>query len=77
MKNVHSKLCSLGTWLWRQRKWGIALAAAVMAGIMVFNPTVRFYVYEHTRWRSPLLPRPGEVLQIEGVQSKRGTGMRI
>ena len=60
MKNVHSKLCSLGPWLWQRRKWGIALAAAVLAGIMVFDPTVRLYVYEHTRWRSPLLPRPGE-----------------
>ena len=60
MKNVHSKLCSLGPWLWQRRKWGIALAAAVMAGIMVFDPTVRFYIYEHVRPRSPLLPRPGE-----------------
>ena len=63
MKNVHSKLCSLGPWLWQRRKWGIALVAAVLAGIMVFDPTVRLYVYEHTRWRSPLLPRPGDVLR--------------
>lgn len=65
MKNVHSKLCSLGPWLWQRRKWGIALVAAVLTGIMVFNPTVRFYVYEHTRWRSSLLPRPGDVLQTD------------
>ena len=74
MKKVFQRLGEWGPWLWQRRKWGIALVAAVLAGIMVFDPTARLYVYEHTRWRSPLLPRPGEVLQIEGgtVQARYG-----
>ena len=74
MKVAGGKIKGLGPWLWQRRKWGIALVAAVLAGIMVFDPTARLYVYEHTRWRSPLLPRPGEVLQIEGdtVQARYG-----
>ncbi len=74
MRKAHSKLSSLGRWLWQRRRWAVALAAAVLAGILVFDPTVRLYMYEHTRWRSPLLPRPGDVLQTKGdkVQARYG-----
>ena len=66
MQKVFQKLGGWGWWLWQRRRWAVALAAAVLAGILVFDPAVRLYVYEHTRWRSPLLPRPGEVLQTKG-----------
>ncbi len=52
MRKAHSKLSSLGRWLWQRRRWAVALAAAVLAGILVFDPTVRFYIYEHVRPRS-------------------------
>lgn len=59
MRKAHSKLSSLGRWLWQRRRWAVALAAAVLAGILVCDPAVRFYIYEPVRPRSPLLPKPG------------------